>query len=169
MNVRVTGPPRAVGNRLDRHTLRDAVELVLVGTGHFNLRVSFHLDPAARFILADRIQVQQVLVNLLRNAVQALKLVAPDDRQITITSEKLPDQMIAITVTDSGPGIPAHILESLFSRFSTTKGGAGGMGIGLSISKRIIEGHGGALSAENAPGGGASFRFTLPGVEEGEE
>jgi two-component system sensor kinase FixL len=150
-------------------TVRDAVELVLVGTGHFNLRVSFHLDPAARFILADRIQVQQVLVNLLRNAVQALKLVEPDDRQITITSEKLPDQMIAITVTDSGPGLPEHVLETLFSRFSTTKGGAGGMGIGLSISKRIIEGHGGMLSAENAPGGGASFRFTLPGIEEGEE
>ncbi|WP_084580161.1 PAS domain-containing sensor histidine kinase [Sphingomonas azotifigens] len=150
-------------------TVRDAVELVLVGTGHFNLRVAFHLDPGARFILADRIQVQQVLVNLLRNAVQALKLVDPDDRQITITSEKLPDQMIAITVTDSGPGLPAHVLENLFSRFSTTKGGAGGMGIGLSISKRIIEGHGGCLSAENAPGGGASFRFTLPGVEEGEE
>ncbi|WP_333572664.1 PAS domain S-box protein [Sphingomonas sp.] len=150
-------------------TVRDAVELVLVGTGHFNLRVSFHLDPAARFILADRIQVQQVLVNLLRNAVQALKLVEPDDRQITITSEKLPEQMIAITVTDSGPGLPEHVLETLFSRFSTTKGGAGGMGIGLSISKRIIEGHGGMLSAENAPGGGASFRFTLPGIEEGEE
>jgi two-component system sensor kinase FixL len=150
-------------------TIRDAVELVLVGTGHFNLRVSFHLDPAARFILADRIQVQQVLVNLLRNAVQALKLVEPDDRQITITSEKLADQMIAITVTDSGPGLPAQVLETLFSRFSTTKGGTGGMGIGLSISKRIIEGHGGVLSAENAPGGGASFRFTLPGIEEGEE
>jgi two-component system sensor kinase FixL len=60
-------------------------------------------------------------------------------------------------------------LETLFSRFSTTKGGAGGLGIGLSISKRIIEGHGGMLSAENAPGGGASFRFTLPGIEEGEE
>lgn len=150
-------------------TVRDAVELVLVGTGHFNLRVSFQLDPAARFILADRIQVQQVLVNLLRNAVQALKLVAPDDRQITITSEKLADQMIAITVTDSGPGLPEHVLETLFSRFSTTKGGSGGMGIGLSISKRIIEGHGGMLSAENAPGSGASFRFTLPGIEEGEE
>ncbi|WP_010546144.1 PAS domain S-box protein [Sphingomonas elodea] len=150
-------------------TIRDAVELVLVGTGHFNLRVSFQLDPEARFILADRIQVQQVLVNLLRNAVQALKLVDPDDRQITIASKKLPDQMIAISVTDSGPGLPAHVLETLFSRFSTTKGGAGGMGIGLSISKRIIEGHGGTLSAENAPGSGASFRFTLPGVEEGEE
>lgn len=150
-------------------TIRDAVELVLVGTGHFNLRVSFNLDPAARFILADRIQVQQVLVNLLRNAVQALKLVEPDERQITITSEKQPDQMIAITVTDSGPGLPAHVLETLFSRFTTTKGGAGGMGIGLSISKRIIEGHGGTLSAENAPGAGASFRFTLPGIEEGEE
>ncbi|PVX30448.1 PAS domain S-box protein [Sphingomonas pokkalii] len=150
-------------------TIRDAVELVLVGTGHFNLRVNLQLDPAARFVLADRIQVQQVLVNLLRNAVQALKMVAPDDRQITITSESLPDQLIAITVTDSGPGIPPHILESMFSRFSTTKGGAAGMGIGLSISKRIIEGHGGVLSAGNAPGGGASFRFTLPAVEEGEE
>lgn len=150
-------------------TIRDAVELVLVGTGHFNLRVSFQLDPAARFILADRIQVQQVLVNLLRNAVQALKQVDPEDRQITITSERLPDQMIAISVTDSGPGIPEKILESMFSRFSTTKGGAGGMGIGLSISKRIIEGHGGVMSASNAPGGGASFRFTLPSVEEGEE
>lgn len=150
-------------------TIRDAVELVLVGTGHFNLRVSLNLDPAARFILADRIQVQQVLVNLLRNAVQALKLVEPDDRQITITSEKQSVQMIAIMVTDSGPGLPAHVLETLFSRFSATKGGAGGMGIGLSISKRIIEGHGGTLSAENAPGGGASFRFTLPGIEEGEE
>ncbi len=150
-------------------TIRDAVELVVVGTGHFNLRVTFHLDPTARFILADRIQVQQVLVNLLRNAIQALKLVEPDERQITITSEKLPDQMIAITVTDSGPGLPAQVLETLFSRFTSTKGGAGGMGIGLSISKRIIEGHGGMLSAENSPGGGASFRFTIPGVEEGEE
>lgn len=150
-------------------TIRDAVELVLVGTGHFNLRVNYQFDRAARFILADRIQVQQVLVNLLRNAVHALKMVAPDDRQITITSEKLPDQLIAITVTDSGPGIPPHVLESLFSRFSTTKGGSAGMGIGLSISKRIIEGHGGVLSAENDPAGGASFRFTLPAVEEGEE
>jgi two-component system, LuxR family, sensor kinase FixL len=150
-------------------TLREAVELVLVGTGHLNLRVVFNLDPAARFVLADRIQVQQVMVNLLRNALQALKLVNVDDRQITISSERVPDNMIAITVTDTGPGIPPHIIETLFSRFSTTKGGAEGMGIGLSVSKRIIEAHGGLLSASNHPEGGASFRFTLPAVEGGEE
>ncbi|MHA6720809.1 PAS domain S-box protein [Sphingomonas sp. RS6] len=150
-------------------TVREAVELVLVGTGHLNLRVIFNLDPTAPFVLADRIQVQQVLVNLLRNALQALKLVNVDDRQITISSERLPDSMIAIVVTDSGPGIPADIIEKLFSRFSTTKGGAEGMGIGLSVSKRIIEAHGGVLSASNHPEGGASFRFTLPAVEGGEE
>lgn len=148
-------------------TVRDAVELILVGTGQFNTRVNYQLDPRARFILADRIQVQQVLVNLLRNAMEALRGSGRAERQITISSCKYPDQMVEIAVTDSGPGLPEHVLETLFSRFTTTKGSGGGMGIGLSISKRIIEAHGGSLSAGNQPGGGASFRFTLPAVEEG--
>jgi two-component system sensor kinase FixL len=148
-------------------TVRDAVELILVGTGQFNTRVNYQLDPKARFILADRIQVQQVLVNLLRNAMEALRGSGRTERQITISSCKYPDQMVEIAVTDSGPGLPEHVLETLFSRFTTTKGSGGGMGIGLSISKRIIEAHGGTLRAENQTGGGASFRFTLPAVEEG--
>ncbi|MET0308878.1 MAG: PAS domain S-box protein [Sphingomonas sp.] len=148
-------------------TVRDAVDLILVGTSQFNTRVNYQLDPKARFILADRIQVQQVLVNLLRNAMEALRGSGRNDRQITISSCKYPDQMVEIAVTDSGPGLPEHVLETLFSRFTTTKGSGGGMGIGLSISKRIIEAHGGTLSAGNQPGGGASFRFTLPAVEEG--
>jgi two-component system sensor kinase FixL len=148
-------------------TVRDAVELILVGTGQFNTRVSYELDPRARFILADRIQVQQVLVNLLRNAMEALRGSGRSERQITISSCKYPGQMVEIAVTDSGPGLPEHVLETLFSRFTTTKGSGGGMGIGLSISKRIIEAHGGTLRAENQTGGGASFRFTLPAVEEG--
>jgi two-component system sensor kinase FixL len=148
-------------------TVRDAVDLILVGTSQFNTRVNYQLDPKARFILADRIQVQQVLVNLLRNAMEALRGSGRTDRQITISSCKYPDQMVEIAVTDSGPGLPEHVLETLFSRFTTTKGSGGGMGIGLSISKRIIEAHGGTLSAGNQPGGGASFRFTLPAVEEG--
>jgi two-component system sensor kinase FixL len=150
-------------------TIRDAVELVLVGTSQFHIRVEFALDAAAQQIYADRIQVQQVLVNLLRNANEALRTLPKGERQITIASRKVEDDMVEIEVSDTGPGIPDSILEQLFSRFTTTKSGGGGMGIGLSISKRIIESHGGALTAENRPGGGATFRFTLPAVEEGVE
>ncbi|TGX43472.1 PAS domain S-box protein [Sphingomonas naasensis] len=150
-------------------TIRDAAELILVGTGQFHIRVSYELDPEAPYMFADRIQVQQVLVNLLRNSMEALRTSGRQDRHITISSHKLSDQMIEIVVSDSGPGIPPHVLEQLFSRFTTTKGNGGGMGIGLSISKRIIEAHGGTLSAENRPEGGASFRFTLPAIEEGAE
>jgi two-component system sensor kinase FixL len=150
-------------------TVRDAVDLVLVGTGQFHIRVNYELDPEAPFIFADRIQVQQVLVNLLRNSMEALRTSGKQERIITISSQKLSEQMIEIAVGDSGPGIPPHVLEHLFSRFTTTKGNGGGMGIGLSISKRIIEAHGGTLSADNRPEGGASFRFTLPALEEGVE
>ncbi|MDP5281225.1 PAS domain S-box protein [Sphingomonas sp. DG1-23] len=150
-------------------TVRDAVDLVLVGTGQFHIRVNYELDVEAPFIFADRIQVQQVLVNLLRNSMEALRTSGKQERLITISSHKLSEQMIEIAVRDSGPGIPPHVLEHLFSRFTTTKGNGGGMGIGLSISKRIIEAHGGTLSADNRPEGGASFRFTLPAVEEGVE
>ncbi|WP_253190548.1 PAS domain S-box protein [Sphingomonas sp. LM7] len=150
-------------------TVRDAVDLVLVGTGQFHIRVSYDLDPEAPFIFADRIQVQQVLVNLLRNSMEALRTSGTQDRHITISSHPLNDQMIEMAVSDSGPGIPVHVLDQLFTRFTSTKGNGGGMGIGLSISKRIIEAHGGTLSAVNRPEGGASFRFTLPAVEEGVE
>jgi two-component system, LuxR family, sensor kinase FixL len=150
-------------------TVRDAAELVLVGTAHFNVRVNYQLDPEAPLVFADRIQVQQVLVNLMRNAMEALKKSDEGERAITISSHRVDDQMIELAVSDNGPGIPVHVLENMFSRFTTTKGNGGGMGIGLSISKRIIEAHGGTLTAENKPEGGASFRFTLPTVEQGVE
>jgi two-component system sensor kinase FixL len=150
-------------------TVRDAVDLVLVGTGQFHIRVNYELDPEAPFMFADRIQVQQVMVNLLRNSMEALRTSGTPERVITISSHKLSDEMIEMAISDSGPGIPVQVLEHLFSRFTTTKGNGGGMGIGLSISKRIIEAHGGTLRAENRPEGGASFRFTLPAVEEGVE
>lgn len=150
-------------------TVRDAAELVLVGTAHFNVRVGYQLDPEVPLVFADRIQVQQVLVNLMRNAMEALRKSGENDRLITISSHKLDDEMVELAVSDNGPGIPAQVLEHLFSRFTTTKGNGGGMGIGLSISKRIIEAHGGTLRAENRLEGGASFRFTLPTVEQGVE
>jgi two-component system sensor kinase FixL len=150
------------------HTVRDAVELVLMGTGQFDTRVTYVLDSAAPQMYADRIQVQQVMVNLLRNAVEAMRSLPRNQRQITIASRKIDDHMIQIEVGDSGPGIPDNVLQQLFTRFSSTKVDGGGMGIGLSISKRIIEAHGGTMSAENRPEGGAVFRFTLPAAGEGE-
>jgi two-component system, LuxR family, sensor kinase FixL len=147
-------------------TLRDAAELVLVGTGQFHIRLVWALDPEARTIYADRIQVQQVIVNLLRNAMDALRGIPAENREIKIGSRIIDGQMAEITVSDTGPGIPEKLLNQLFSRFTSTKSPGAGMGIGLSISKRIIEAHGGTLSAENRQEGGAEFRFTLPTVGE---
>lgn len=147
-------------------TVQGAAELVLVGTGQFHIRLTCDFDPAADQVFADKIQVQQVLVNLLRNAIQALRTSPADQREILVTSRKAEDQMVAISVCDSGPGIPEKVLNQMFTRFVTTKGSGAGMGIGLSISKRIVEAHGGMLSAENRPEGGACFRFTLPAAGE---
>lgn len=149
-------------------TVRDAVDLVLVSTGLADIRVHFALDPAVHFVFADRIQVQQVLVNLLRNAIEALRQSDQREKTITISSQRADDHMVEIAVTDNGPGLPPQVLENLFSRFTTTKGSGGGMGIGLSISKRIIEAHGGTLRGYNRQEGGACFRLTLPALERGE-
>jgi two-component system sensor kinase FixL len=150
-------------------TIRDAADLVLIGTSQFNIRLTYDLDPEIPCVFADRVQVQQVVVNLLRNSIDVLRQQGANDRRITVSSSKSSDDMVAIEIADSGPGIPEPMLDQLFSRFTTTKREGGGMGIGLSISKRIIEAHGGVLSAENRPEGGAVFRFTLPTTEQGGE
>lgn len=150
-------------------TVRDAVDLALVGSSQFYLDLVCQFDPGAPQIFVDRIQIQQVLVNLLRNANEALKSIPRDKRRLEITSSSIDQSWVEIEVSDNGPGIPDTILSQLFSRFTTTKGSGGGMGIGLSISRRIIESHGGTLTAENRTEGGARFRFTLPAEEQGEE
>ena len=150
-------------------TIRDAADLVLIGTSQFNIRLTYDLDPEIPCVFADRVQVQQVVVNLLRNSIDVLRQQGANDRRITVRSRKSTKDMIAIEIADSGPGIPEPMLDQLFSRFTTTKKEGAGMGIGLSISKRIIEAHGGVLSAENRPEGGAVFRFTLPTTEQGGE
>nr|WP_281396601.1 PAS domain S-box protein [Sphingomonas kyeonggiensis] len=150
-------------------TIRDAADLVLIGTSQFNIRLTYDLDPDVPCVFADRVQVQQVVVNLLRNSIDVLRKQDASDRRITVSSRKSSEDMIAIEIADSGPGIPEPMLDQLFSRFTTTKKEGAGMGIGLSISKRIIEAHGGTLSAENRPEGGAVFRFTLPTTEQGGE
>lgn len=116
------------------------------------------LDPTGAWVTADRIQVQQVLINLIRNAVQATE--GQKRREVTIGSAVLPEGYVEIRVEDTGSGIAPEVREALFSPFHSTK--RDGMGIGVSISRTIVEAHGGKISAEDRAGGGAIFRFTLP-------
>ena len=110
--------------------------------------------------MADRVQIQQVLINLMRNAMEAMR--DSDVRDLVVRTASNGDGMVVVEISDTGPGIPDEVAEQLFRPFVTSK--PGGMGIGLSISKRIVEAHGGAISAGRNKNGGATFRLTFPAV-----
>lgn len=112
--------------------------------------------PAVR---GDRVQLQQVLLNLLINGVDALNGRPPERRRLSVRAARMENQAVEVTVRDTGPGIPVDELAKIFEPFFTTK--AGGLGLGLAISQTIVQAHGGRIQAENAPDGGAIFRFTL--------
>ena len=118
------------------------------------------LDPEAAWVRVDRIQIQQVLINLLRNAAEAMATSARQEVSITTRPS---GGMVEVEVADTGPGIAAADLENLFSEFMTTK--SDGMGLGLPISRTIVEAHGGTIHAEKRTEGGARFVFTLPRAE----
>ncbi|MCW5697529.1 MAG: PAS domain S-box protein [Bauldia sp.] len=137
--------------------VEEATALALVGAKELGVSVRYALDPEADFVLADRVQIQQVLVNLIRNAVDAME--GTQRRVITIASAPAEGGFVEISVRDTGIGIPSEVAERLFQPFFTTK--PSGMGVGLSICRTIVEAHGGRIAAEAAPGGGTIFRFTL--------
>jgi signal transduction histidine kinase len=118
------------------------------------------LDPRLPEVSADRVQVQQVILNLALNAMEAMHSQPANRRVLVIRSARADRSEAEVSVTDTGPGIPAEMLDRVFEPFVTTK--ASGMGLGLAISRTIVEAHGGHISAESSPGGGAVLRFTLP-------
>jgi two-component system sensor kinase FixL len=138
--------------------VRELVELGLVGLLRQGVQTAFRLDPAAGMAMIDRIQIGQVIINLVRNAVEAME--ASELRELTVTTRVLP-AMVEIAVADTGSGIAPEIAERLFQPFVTSK--ATGLGLGLSICREIVEAHGGQLSAVSAAGSGASFTIRLPG------
>ena len=140
--------------------IEEASALALIGARESGLRVSFAFSPDCTRVIADKVQVQQVLVNLIRNAMEALQESAI--RELLISTIPLPGSMVRIDVADTGPGILPSVAAQLFQPFITSK--AHGMGVGLSVSRTIIEAHGGKLWAEPRPGGGTVFAFTLPGA-----
>jgi two-component system sensor kinase FixL len=119
------------------------------------------IDPAARWVSADSIQIQQVLINLARNSIQALA--GRPRREVLISSRPADERMVEVSVADTGQGLSEDIQQALFSPFHSRK--PGGMGIGLSISRTIVEAHGGRIWAETGTESGAIFRFTLPAAE----
>jgi len=145
--------------------VREAAALALFNTPSLGLRLSYGFEDESRVVLCDRVQIQQVLVNLIRNAADAMTGGGSERREMTISSKMKDGGLIEIAVQDSGPGIALEMLEQLFSPFATTK--REGLGFGLAISRRIVEAHGGQLAADAAPGGGAIFYFTLPVMDEG--
>ncbi len=144
--------------------VEEASALALVGAKEHGIQVRFLYDPKCDLVLADKVQVQQVLLNLMRNALEAM--METPRRQLLVRTEAVEDDMVMISVSDTGHGISAEMGAQLFTPFVTTK--RHGMGVGLSISRTIIEAHGGRIWAEPNPGGGAVFRFTLRAVGDAE-
>jgi len=140
--------------------LRDATRLTRAAGGEPAPTVEIHCDPDASTGFLDRVQIEQVVFNLMRNATEAMS--KSQRRVLTLATKSIADGMIEVSITDTGPGVSADIQATLFEPFVTTK--EGGLGIGLSICRVIIEAHGGKLTAEDNPEGGAIFRFTIPGA-----
>ena len=138
--------------------IEEAAVLAFIDEQVLGVEHQIHVDPDARWVEADSVQIQQVLINLVRNAVEAMKDLPR--REVTIATRAVGGGLVEVSVADTGTGLAEDVADALFSPFRTTK--SEGMGIGLSISRTIIEAHGGKIWAENRPEGGAIFRFTLP-------
>jgi two-component system sensor kinase FixL len=155
--IRRTEPQRAPANI--NEVVKESVELVAFEARRHRIRVKWELDEQAPPVYIDRVQIQQVLVNVLRNAYEALQKSPSGQRRVTVRTARA-GQAVEVAVADNGPGLPPDGHLYVFEPFATTK--PGGLGIGLAISRTIIDAHGGELWVTPTPGGGATFHFTLP-------
>ena len=144
--------------------VNEANALALVGSREHGIEVQVQFDAGADRVFVDRIQIQQVLVNLIRNAIDAM--IESEVRSLTIRTRSDQIGFATVSILDTGPGISEQVVQQLFQPFVTTK--QTGMGIGLSLCRTIVEAHGGRIWFENCTDGGTAFHFTLPtaGVDE---
>jgi C4-dicarboxylate-specific signal transduction histidine kinase len=149
---------------LDVNTLVGGVAR-LVGSDALIRKVDLHvsLDPATPSLKGDRTQLQQVVLNLLLNALEAAADAPNGERSVVVRTGRTAAGMVEIAVVDTGPGLPEELAERVFEPFFTTK--TRGIGMGLSIARSIVSAHGGSIWAEKRPGGGAVFRLHLPALD----
>jgi len=143
--------------------VQEATALALINGDIRGVEFQTRLNPEADLVLIDSVQIQQVLVNLLRNALEAMEISQP--KKLVISSRMAAGGMVQVTVADSGPGIESPIAEKLFQPFVSSK--PSGMGLGLSICQTIVASHGGKIWVEPSEFGGTAFHFTLTGADAG--
>lgn len=141
-----------------KQLVSEASVLAMIGAGERGVEIEVQLEPTCDGVLVDRIQIQQVILNLVRNAFEAMN--DSPDRFVRITSCREVSGSIRVTIADSGPGLEPELAGKLFQPFNSTK--THGMGLGLSICHTIIQGHSGRIWAETSNLGGTEFHFTLP-------
>ncbi len=155
------------GNRMPESlnkVVQEAIALGFVGAKHLNVKVRLDLDPGLPPVLIDKIQMQQVLINLIRNGVEAMQTVAT--RELSVTTASDDPGHVQITVRDTGTGLAPEVAKRLFQPFVTTK--SNGMGIGLTICQSIVDAHGGRISTLEGISPGTAFRIRLPTYNRGE-
>ena len=140
-----------------RQLISEASVLAMIGAGERGVEIEVALDPSCDTVLVDRIQIQQVILNLVRNAFEAMEELA--HRRLQISSLRERSGKIRVTISDSGPGLDPELAEGLFQPFNSTK--IEGMGLGLSICRTIVHGHAGRIWAEPSNLGGTAFHLTL--------
>jgi two-component system sensor kinase FixL len=145
--------------------VEEAAALALIGARQRGVRTWFRIDSTAAEVLADKVQIQQVLVNLIRNALEAMD--GQPRRELVVSTQPAKDDMVQVSVSDTGTGLAEGVAASLFQPFVTTK--PNGMGVGLPICRTVVEAHGGRIWAEPNPQGGTVFHFTLRRYAEADE
>jgi len=145
--------------------LEELKGLALTDARVHNVRLALDLAPNLHAVVVNRVEIQQVVLNLVRNAIEALEGVPPERRDITLRTAAAPNDEVEISVTDSGPGVDSEIVGRLFAPFVTTK--AAGAGLGLAISRSIVEAHKGTLRYRPDGAGGACFVLRLPHAQGG--
>jgi two-component system sensor kinase FixL len=140
--------------------IADALQLAWSGTRHAGVQLHYQPSRSAPIVLADHIQIEQVLVNIINNALETFATHGTEKPEILIDATEQADGDVLIRLLDNGPGFPSSIIGRPFEAFVSTR--ANGLGLGLSICRRIVEGHGGTLTFANRPEGGAVISFTLP-------